>query len=114
MARRYATPAAFKAALEQRLRTRAAGDGLEFQRTRQFVVFDRFLARVFAEFEDAAVLKGGLALEFWLMPFSAAKSRMVSPDASIRSITREQAEVWMDERTDASRTCDHPPSHDRE
>ncbi len=66
MARRYATPMAFKAALEQRLRTRAAGNGLELQRTRQLVVYERFLAHVFAEFEDAVLLKGGLALELRL------------------------------------------------
>ena len=61
--RRCATPAALKATLEQRLRSRAVGDGLELQRTRQLVVCDRFLAWVFAEHEDAVVLKGGLALE---------------------------------------------------
>ena len=66
MTGRYATPQAFKAALEQRLRHRAAGDGLELQRLRQLVVFDRFLARVFSMFEDAVVLKGGLVLELRL------------------------------------------------
>ena len=63
---RYATPAAFKTALEQRLRHRAGGDGFELQRLRQLVVFDRFLARLFAEFDHAAVLKGGLVLELRL------------------------------------------------
>jgi hypothetical protein len=63
---RYATPMAFKAALEQRLRNRAAGDGLELQRLRQLVVFDRFLARVFTLLGDAVVLKGGLVLELRL------------------------------------------------
>lgn len=66
MTGRYATPQAFKAALEQRLRSRAVDDGLELQRLRQLVVFDRFLARVFSEFEDAVVLKGGLVLELRL------------------------------------------------
>lgn len=66
MARTYATPGAFKAALEQRLRSRAAGDGLELQRLRQLLVFDRFLARVIMEFEQAVVLKGGLVLELRL------------------------------------------------
>ncbi|HJN74599.1 MAG TPA: nucleotidyl transferase AbiEii/AbiGii toxin family protein [Myxococcota bacterium] len=66
MARTYATPGAFKAALEQRLRSRAAGDGLELQRLRQLLVFDRFMARVVMEFEQAVVLKGGLVLELRL------------------------------------------------
>lgn len=59
---RYASPEAFKHALEQHLRTRA-GAGLEFARRRQLLVFERFLARVVDVFGDAVVLKGGLALE---------------------------------------------------
>ena len=90
MARRYATPGAFKAALEQRMRSRAAGDGLELQRTRQLVVCDRFLARVFAEYEDAVVLKGGLALELRLERARTTKDvdlRLVGrPDATLRRL----------------------------
>ena len=40
--RSYATPAAFKQALEQRLRA-ATGSGVELTRRRQLLVFDRFL-----------------------------------------------------------------------
>jgi hypothetical protein len=61
----YSTPAAFKQALEQRLRTAAASDG-NLVRRRQLLVFDRFLARVFAAMANTAVLKGGLALELRL------------------------------------------------
>jgi hypothetical protein len=57
--------AAFKEALEQRLRTAAKG-GAGLARRRQLLVFDRFLARVVAEFGDAATLKGGLVLELRL------------------------------------------------
>lgn len=42
--RTYASAAAFKQALEQRLR-RATPDGSQFARRRQLLVFDRFLAR---------------------------------------------------------------------
>jgi hypothetical protein len=63
--RRYATPAAFKQALEERLRARTA-TGVEFTRRRQLLVFDRFLARVAAVLGDAATLKGGVALELRL------------------------------------------------
>ena len=63
---RYPTPVGFRAALEARLRRRASGDGLELQRVRQLVVFERFLARLVAEFEDGVVLKGGLVLELRL------------------------------------------------
>jgi hypothetical protein len=43
--RHYATPAAFKQALEQRLKS-SSENGPEFARRRQLLVFDRFLARV--------------------------------------------------------------------
>ena len=63
--RTYASPAAFKQALEQRLRT-ASGSGPDLARRRQLLVFDRFLARIVHTLGDAAVLKGGLVLELRL------------------------------------------------
>jgi hypothetical protein len=63
--RMYSSPAAFKQALEQRLRSNAA-NGLEFARKRQLLVFDRFLARVVARLDDAVTLKGALVLELRL------------------------------------------------
>jgi hypothetical protein len=59
--RTYATPLAFKQALEQRLR--ATRSGATFARQRQLLVFDRFLARLGSIFGDAMTVKGGLALE---------------------------------------------------
>jgi hypothetical protein len=61
-ARAYASPEAFKQALEQRLRA-ASRVGAELARRRQILVFERFLARVDAVFGNAATLKGGLVLE---------------------------------------------------
>jgi len=63
--RKYDSPAAFKAALEQRLRN-LSGSGGVFARRRQLLVFDRFLARVDRILGKAAMLKGGLALELRL------------------------------------------------
>jgi hypothetical protein len=63
--RTYSSPAAFKAALEDRLRRDSAG-GIDIQRRRQLVVFTRLLARINAAFGDATVLKGGFALELRL------------------------------------------------
>jgi hypothetical protein len=60
--REYETPAAFKEALEHRMRARTPKDAI-VARTRQLLVFDRFLARIAAVFGDAATLKGGVALE---------------------------------------------------
>lgn len=64
-ARKYEMPAAFKAALEQRLRN-ASPTGVELARGRQLLVFDRFLARVARVLGKAAMLKGGLVLEIRL------------------------------------------------
>ncbi|MCC6463720.1 MAG: nucleotidyl transferase AbiEii/AbiGii toxin family protein [Planctomycetes bacterium] len=66
MTGKYNTPAAFKAALEQRLRSDVDERGEALGRRRQRLVFDRFLARVDAVFGEAAVLKGGLVLELRL------------------------------------------------
>lgn len=79
----YASPEAFKQALEQRLRT-SAKSGAELARKRQLLVFDHFLARVALVLGDAATLKGGLVLELRLDRARTTKDvdlRMVgSPD----------------------------------
>jgi hypothetical protein len=62
---RYATPLAFKQALEQRIKS-ASTTGADFARRRQLLVFDRFLARVASVMGDAVTLKGGLVLEMRL------------------------------------------------
>ena len=64
-ARQYATPLAFKQALEERLRSSSA-TGVDFARRRQLLVFDRFLARLAQLAGDAVTLKGGLVLELRL------------------------------------------------
>ncbi|MEA2691893.1 MAG: hypothetical protein QOJ16_1280 [Acidobacteriota bacterium] len=60
--RQYATPLAFKQALEQRLKS-SSTTGTDFGRRRQLLVFDRFLARLTQVAGGAVTLKGGLALE---------------------------------------------------
>jgi hypothetical protein len=65
VSQKYESPAAFKQALEHRLKA-ATPDGVPVARTRQLAVFDRFLARIAVVFDDAATLKGGVALELRL------------------------------------------------
>ncbi|MBK8097550.1 MAG: nucleotidyl transferase AbiEii/AbiGii toxin family protein [Planctomycetes bacterium] len=60
--RRYATPLAWKQALEARLR-QMTPTGAGLARQRQILVHLRFLARVFAHFGNTAVLKGGMTLQ---------------------------------------------------
>jgi hypothetical protein len=64
---RYKSPEAFRTALEQRQKQRAAADGVPFDRVAQIDMYYRFLARVVRELGDGAVVvKGGVALEMRL------------------------------------------------
>jgi hypothetical protein len=87
--RTYASPEAFKQALEQRLRT-SAKTGAKLARKRQLLVFDRFLARVAAVLGDAATLKGGLVLEVRLERARTTKDvdlrMMGSPDEALAKL----------------------------
>ena len=85
MTTRYSTPAAFKQALEQRLRSTSTS-GVDFARRRQLLVFDRFLARTVRAFGDAATLKGGLVLELRLDRARTTKDidlRLVGPSTGV-------------------------------
>jgi hypothetical protein len=65
-AKSYKTAGAFRTALETRLQARAREEGMDLQRLRRQVAFDRFLARMFSKGPKAAypwVLKGGYAME---------------------------------------------------
>ncbi len=83
MIREYRTAAAFKQALEQRLRVTSTS-GIDFARRRQLVVFDRFLARIALDLGDAVMLKGGLAVELRIEQARTTKDvdlhMMGSPD----------------------------------
>lgn len=71
--KRYATPLAFKEALEARLRTASRASGEDQNRLRMRLVMDRFAARVAAEYGDDVVLKGGIVLELRLEEARATK-----------------------------------------
>ncbi len=65
--RLYATPDAFRVALEERVKASAKALGhLDPTRQRQLLLADRLLARVSLEFGDAVIAKGGIALELRL------------------------------------------------
>jgi hypothetical protein len=61
---RYATAAAFRQALDDRLKTEAARTGLGIARLRKRVAFELFLRRLVVVAPDRWVLKGALALDF--------------------------------------------------
>jgi len=59
---KYQTPAAFRAALLERLRADAARTGVSPEQLRKRVVFERFLARLVAVAPGQWVVKGGIGL----------------------------------------------------
>jgi len=61
--RKYASGPALRTALEERLKRVSREDGIDLQRLRRQVAFDRFLARLFLGPNTNWVLKGGYAME---------------------------------------------------
>ncbi len=68
MARTFATPAAFKASLEARLKNVAAQRGTDINSLRLKLVIERLLARLFASPNPPWILKGGYAMELRYRP----------------------------------------------
>jgi hypothetical protein len=62
----YASGAAFRRALEDRLRVQSLQTGVALVRLRKLAVFDRFLARLTEDRPHAWVVKGGFALQLRL------------------------------------------------
>jgi hypothetical protein len=63
---KYATPAAFRAALDQRLKTEGERMGVTSSRLRTRVAFELFLRRLIAVAPGRWVLKGAFALDLRL------------------------------------------------
>src|SRR5437879_12856984 len=84
--KRYATAAAFRMALEDRLQDIARKEGVDLQRLRRQVAFDRLLARLFQAAQPPAlpwVLKGGYAMELRIKTARTTKDI----DLTMRSIS---------------------------
>jgi len=64
--RQYASAGAFRIALEARLKAMGQTEGVDLQRLRRQVSFDRLLARFFSERSAPWLLKGGYAMELRL------------------------------------------------
>lgn len=92
---KYATPAAFKEALETRIRQRYPSS---ISRVRQLFVFSRYLARVVQVIGNAATLKGGVALELRL-----AKARTTKDiDLSLSGLAADR-DLILERLQDAAR-----------
>ena len=87
---KYATDAAFRAALEQRLQTIAEEHRhTSLMRLRKLVVFDRLMARLLVVAPDRWVVKGGVALDLRL----GHRARTTKDLDLARQDSQEQAEA---------------------
>jgi Nucleotidyl transferase AbiEii toxin, Type IV TA system len=61
--KQYKSPEAYKQALEERIRVVGRARSMDMRRVREILLFDRFLTRIFLEFGDRAIVKGGVVVE---------------------------------------------------
>jgi Nucleotidyl transferase AbiEii toxin, Type IV TA system len=92
---KYTSAAAFRQALEQRLKNEATATGLGLARLRKRVAFELFLRRLLIVAPDRWVLKGALALDFRLAATTRSTKdidlgRDDDETAAIRDITAIQ------------------------
>jgi hypothetical protein len=92
---RYATAAAFRQALEQRLQSEAENTGTTLARLRKRVAFEAFLRRLLLAAPERWVLKGALALDFRLRTRTRSTKdidlgRQDDEQAAIRDIAAAQ------------------------
>ncbi len=98
-ARTFATPAAFRIALEERLKRQANAKGTPLNRHRKLFVIDRFLGRLNAHFGESLLAKGGVALELGLELARTTRDL----DVSIHGFSRHDPQGLLGELQDAAR-----------
>ena len=73
--KKYASPVAMRAALEERLNRMARETNQDIMRLRRQLAFDRLLARLFSnKLSNNVVLKGGYAIELKLQKARTTKN----------------------------------------
>jgi hypothetical protein len=72
-AKEYATPKAFRTALETRIGANHRADGIPIERIRKQISFDRLLARLFSKKPSLWLLKGGYAMQLRILNARATK-----------------------------------------
>ncbi len=108
---RYATAAAFRQALDDRLKAEAAKTGLGIARLRKRVAFELFLRRLVTVAPDRWVLKGALALDFRFHATARPTrdmdlGRAGDEDAAVEDLAAAQELVLDDFFTFAARRTD--------
>jgi hypothetical protein len=85
--RKYKDAAAFRASLEERIKTFSRKKGMDLQRLRREIGFDRLLARLFSGKNPPWYLKGGYAMELRIEGARTTKDvdlgRSLGPDEKV-------------------------------
>ena len=89
MSRTYASPEAFKQALESHIRARSQQRAFPIGRTRQLFIAERLLVRLHASFGERVIAKGGLALELRLSRARTTKDHDLRLNGSATSLLRD-------------------------
>ena len=91
---KYTSAAAFRQALEERLKNEAASTGLGLPRLRKRVAFELFLRRLLVVAPDRWVLKGALALDFRLAIATRLRSLASPRPVLAASFFRRSSSAW--------------------
>lgn len=97
MNKTFSSPASFRQSLEQRLQKVATETGVDLQRIRRKVAFERFLARLFAVEPYPWVLKGGYTLEVRFEISRATKDLDLGTRLKIAATEDRQLEILLEQ-----------------
>jgi hypothetical protein len=103
MGKSYSTAAAFRMALEERLKTLHAESGVPLQSLRLKLVIERLLARLFAASNPPWLLKGGYAMELRYRPRARTTKDI---DLSVKTLATTLAERMKQVRDEMQAAAD--------
>lgn len=92
----FSSPASFRQSLESRLKAISKETGIDLQRVRRKVAFERFLARLFSVQPYPWVLKGGYALEVRFEVARATKDLDLGTRLQIAGTVDEQQKILLE------------------
>lgn len=94
----YQSPTAFRTALEDRLKRISGEEGVDVNRLRKQVAFDRLLTRLFSNDDLPWVLKGGYAMELRTQSARATKDiDLTMRDEELYSLDAEERNLALQE-----------------
>lgn len=109
MDKKFSSPASFRQSLESRLKALSKETGIDLQRVRKKVAFERFLARLFSAQPYPWVLKGGYALEVRFEVARATKDLDLGTRLKIVGTVDEQRAILLEKLQECAmlETGDH-------